>query len=161
MSDKILAVIPARGSDDEVEHMNIRELGGRPLVCYTIKAALNSKKIDRVVVSTEDRSIAEIALKNGAEVPFLRPEGLCGDDTTLADVVKFNLDKLKETEGYTFDIIVVLLPNTPFKNSSDIDSMIEQLKKNGLDSVIPLCSMSEFFWRIDGGRLTPNNFDYR
>jgi CMP-N-acetylneuraminic acid synthetase len=161
MTEKILAVVPARGGKDEVEHMNIRELGGQPLIYYTIRAALNSEKINRIIVSTEDKAVAKIAIKNGAEVPFLRPENLCGDDTTLADVIKFILDKLKETESYTCDIIVVLLPNTPFKASSDIDVMIEQLKKKGLDSVIPLCSMSEFFWRVDGDRLTPDNFDHR
>lgn len=162
MKKEILAIIPARGSKDEIEHMNIRDLGGHPLIYYTIKAALNSEYINRVIVSTEDIAIKEISLKNGAQVPFLRPEYLCNGDITIADVVSFTLDKLKKTEDYDCDIVVILLPNTPFKTSGDIDKMIEYLNENNFDSVIPLRKMSGFFWKNDvNNNIHPLNFEYR
>lgn len=160
MAENILAMIPARGSRDEVEHMNIRELGNHPLIYYTIKAALKSTKINRVVVSTEDERVKEISINSGAEVPFMRPDYLCNDDITLADVVAFTLEKLYK-EGYTCDLLVVLLPNTPFKTADDMDKMIEHLKENNFDSVIPLCQRNEFFWRIEGEKIIPDNFDER
>lgn len=157
----ILAIIPARGRKDEVEHMNIRDLGGHPLIYYTIKAALNSNYINRLIVSTEDNTVKDISIKNGAEVPFLRPEYLCNGDITLADVVSFTLNELKTTEGYDCDIVVVLLPNTPFKTIEDIDKMIEYLEEKNFDSVIPLRALNGFFWRIDGTNIYPVNFEYR
>lgn len=161
VNGNILAIIPARGGRDEVEHMNIRELGGHPLTHYTIKAALKSTKINRVIVSTEDEAVKEISIKSGAEVPFMRPDYLCNGDTTLVDVISFTLEKLYATEGYDCHLVVVLLPNTPFKTPDDIDKMIEHLKRNNFDSIIPLCQMNEFFWKIEGGNIIPANFDYR
>lgn len=158
---EILAIIPARGSKDEVKHMNIRELGGRPLIYYTIQAALKSSKINRVMVSTEDKDIKEIALRCGAQVPFLRPDYLCNDGTLMADVVSFSLEKLKSTESYTCDLVVTLYPNTPFKAAEDIDKMIDSLVKNDYDSIIPLVQLKELVWRIEDSSLVPENFDYR
>ena len=157
----ILAIIPARGCKDEVPHMNIRELGNHPLVYYTIEAVKKSSKINRVVVSTEDERVKEVSLDCGAEVPFLRPENMCNGDITLADVVEFTLSELHATEGYRCDVVVVLLPNAPFKTAHDIDKMIEHLEKNNLDSVMPLCQRREFFWQIEGEKVLPANFDAR
>ena len=157
----ILAIIPARGCKDEVPHMNIRELGNRPLVSYTIKAANKSSKISRVVVSTEDERVKEISINYGAEVPFMRAEHICNSETSLGDVITFTLEKLHATEGYSCDIIVILLPNTPFKEADDIDKMIKHLQENDLDSVIPLCRRNEFFWKIEGEKMIPTNFDER
>lgn len=161
MDKNVLAIIPARGSNDELEHMNIRELGNHPLIYYTIKAALGSKKIDRVIVSTEDNTVSDISVSLGAEVPFMRPDYLCNGDTTLIDVAKYVLDKLYTTEGSAYDIVVVLLPNTPFKTSQDIDNMIEYLIINNVNSVIPFCQVKEFLWEIDGNKIIPVNFDDR
>jgi CMP-N-acetylneuraminic acid synthetase len=161
MKEKILAVIPARGSKDEVEHMNIRELGGRPLIYYTIKAALESKKINRVIVSTEDETVAKIAMDYGAEVPFLRPIELSNKDINLAEVISKTLEKLHDIEDYNCNIVVELLPNTPFKKAEDIDKMIDLLNEEDFDSVIPLCQMKEFVWKPDGQTITPDNFEHR
>ena len=159
--ENILAIIPARGSRDEVAHMNIRELGGHPLLYYTIKAALKSTRINRVIVSTEDEAVKDVSIQSGAEVPFLRPDYLCDGDITLAEVVSFTLEKLHTDEGYDCRIVVVLLPNAPFKTPEDIDKMIEHLQRNDYDSVIPLCQVNEFFWKLEGADITPANFDYR
>jgi len=156
-----LAIIPARGCKDEVPHMNIRNLGNHPLVYYTIKAASRSSKIDRIIVSTEDEKVRDISLRSGAEVPFMRPEHMCNGDITLAEVVGHTLRKLGETEGYRCDVVVVLLPNAPFKSAHDIDKMIDHLEQNDLDSVIPLCERREFFWRVEGDKALPSNFDDR
>lgn len=157
----ILGFIPARGSKDEIKHMNIRELGGHPLIYYTIKAALKSSKINRVIVSTEDEDIKEIAVNSGADVPFLRPEYLCNDGVLMADVVSYTLEKLHSTESYTCDLVTVLYPNNPFKTSEDIDNMIGILLKNDYDSVIPLVQIRELFWRISESNIVPENFDCR
>lgn len=161
MHENILAIIPARGCMDEVAHMNIREIGGYPMIHYTINSALKSSNINRIVVSTEDSAVEEIAIKSGVEVPFKRPEYLCDGNTTLADVVSFTLEKLYDTEKYECDIVVVLLPNTPFKTVADIDNMINHLKLNNFDSVIPLCRQEEFLWKIENGTVLPVNFDNR
>lgn len=158
---KILGFIPARGSKDEIKHMNIRELGGHPLIYYTIKAALKSSKINRVIISTEDKDIKEIALDCGAEVPFLRPDYLCNDGVLMSDVVSFTLERLHSIESYTCDLVVALYPNTPFKTTEDIDNMIEILIMNDYDSVIPLVQLKELFWRISENNIVPENFDYR
>jgi len=157
----ILAIIPARGCKDEVPHMNIRELGNHPLVYYTIKAANKSSKINRIVVSTEDERVKKISISYGAEVPFMRPEHMCNGEITLADVVGYTLRELHATEGYSCDVVVLLLPNAPFKTADDIDRMIEHFQQNDLDSIIPLRKRSEFFWRIEGEKLLPENFDER
>lgn len=161
MKKEVLAIIPARGSKDELDHMNIRELGGKPLINYTIKAALSSKIINRVIVSTENEEVNKVALDENAEVPFLRPDYLCNGDTTLVDVVSYTLEKLESSEGYTCDYVVVLLPNTPFKSSEDIDSMIEFLIDQDLDSIISLSQINEFIWKFDGNDLIPGNFSHR
>ena len=157
----ILAIIPARGCKDEVPHMNIRELGNHPLICYTIKAAKTSSKIGRIIVSTEDERVKEISLSYGAEVPFMRPENMCNGDITLADVMDFTLRELQFKEGYCCDVVVLLQPNAPFKTAEDIDRMVEHLQQNDLDSVIPLCQRTEFFWRIEKEEVLPANFDER
>jgi CMP-N-acetylneuraminic acid synthetase len=161
MNQEILAIIPARGSHDEVDHMNVRTLGGKPLIYYTIRAAQQSKKISRIIVSTDDEKIKDISIKFGAEVPFFRPKNLSKDTHSIKDVILHVLDTLYRSEGYSCDRVVVLLPNTPFKSPDDIDQMIEKLNSNCLDSVIPLCRKTELFWKIINGNIIPINFTIR
>ena len=89
---KRVAVIPARGGSKGISWKNIRQVGFKPLIVHTIEAALHSKNIDRVFVSTDSERIAEVARKAGAEVPFLRPAELADDKTPLAGVMKHFLD---------------------------------------------------------------------
>ena len=108
-NNHILGLIPARGHSDEIDHLNIKELGEKPMIVYSIEQALKSKYLDRLMVSTEDTKTAEISKKYGAEVPFMRPVELSSQDATVKDVVRHTLDNIK----HSFDIIVTLLPNAP------------------------------------------------
>ena len=109
----ILAIIPARGGSRRLPRKNVRLLCGKPLIAYTIEAALSSKLIDRVVVSTEDEEIAEVSKKYGAEV-LERPEELARDDSPTIDAVMHVLNWFEERKEF-FDIVVLLEPTSPLR----------------------------------------------
>lgn len=155
---KVLAIIPARGGSQGVPKKNIKILAGRPLIAYTINAALRSKYHPRVVVSTDDESIAEIAREFGAEVPFIRPSHLAKHDTPMLPVLQHAIECLKK-DGYNADIIAVLQPTSPLRTSEHIDQAISILLNTGADSVVSLCEAEHSpYWmkKIDrAGRVTP------
>lgn len=129
---KILAIIPARGGSKGLPGKNIRPLQGVPLVAWPIKAALNSRYIDRVIVSTDDANIAKIAEEYGADVPFLRPAHLAIDTSPSSDAVIHALDFCTESDG-AYDYIVLLEPTSPLTESTDIDHALEMLiERDGL-----------------------------
>ena len=119
----ILAVIPARGGSKGIPGKNIKDLYGQPLISYTIQAALDCKKIDRVVVSTDSEKIAGVAKKYGADVPFLRPAALAID--AVIDV----LERLQETYEY----VVLLQPTSPLRTAEDIEKAIDKAIASGKD----------------------------
>ena len=131
----VLAVIPARGGSKRVPQKNIRLLAGKPLISYTIKAALGSKLINRLIVSTDNEEIAEIAKRYGAEVPFLRPASLAQDDTPDQPVFKHALQKLNEMDGYIPEIVLNLRPTTPLKTPEIIDRVIQKMVETQADIV--------------------------
>jgi len=128
--NKILAIIPARGGSKRVPRKNIKILGGKPLLAYSIEHSQSSKYINRTIVSTEDEEIAQIAKKYGAEVPFMRPKELAQDDTTDFPVFEHVLNWLKENENYLPDVVVQLRPTSPLRKVEDVDGAIELLMKN-------------------------------
>jgi len=117
---RILGLIPARGGSKGIPRKNVRLLGGKPLIAWTIDEAKKSKYIDRLVVSTDDHEIAEIARKYGADVPFMRPAELATDTARGVDVVLHALHKLPE-----YDAVILLQPTSPFRTTADIDGAIE------------------------------------
>ena len=127
----ILAVIPARSGSKGVPNKNIKELAGKPLIAYSISAAIKSKLIDRVIVSTDSEKYASISKDYGAEVPFIRPNEYSGDDSTDYDFVKHLLDWLAKNEGNTPDYIIHLRPTTPLRDPSILDNVIEKFMNNG------------------------------
>jgi len=131
---KILALIPARGGSKGLPRKNIKPLLGKPLIAWTIEQSLASKYLDKVVVSTEDKEIAEISKKYGAEVPFIRPKELAKDDTPSIDVVLHAIDFLEKKE--LFNIIVLLQPTSPLRTISDIDNSIEFLFSKNAQAII-------------------------
>ena len=131
---KVVCVIPARGGSKGVPRKNIKILGSKPLIAYTIEQALQSKYIDRIVVSTEDREIADISRQYGAEVPFMRPVVLAGDQVATIDVLLHAINWLEE-DKYAFDIIVLLHTTTPLRVVKDIDSCIEMLLGTKADNI--------------------------
>jgi CMP-N-acetylneuraminic acid synthetase len=155
---QILALIPARGGSKGVARKNIRELAGKPLIVWTIEMASACSTLDRVIVSTEDQEIAEIARQYGAEVPFIRPGELAQDDTPDLPVYQHALSWLAEHEGYRPDIVVWLRPTTPLRTVQDVEAAIQLLIETGADCVRSV-SLAEHhpYWmkQLDGDRLVP------
>jgi N-acylneuraminate cytidylyltransferase len=123
----VLALIPARGGSKRVPRKNIKELAGKPLLFYTIEQAKKSKYIDRLIVSTDDKDVAQVARECGAEVPFMRPDELAGDEVTDFPVFLHSLEWLRDHERYQPDIVVQLRPTHPLRKAEDVDKAIEIL----------------------------------
>lgn len=113
---KVLGLIPARGGSKSIVNKNLVDLGGSPLIKWTIDAASKSS-LSRVVVSTENQEIAQVCRRLGAEVPFVRPDSLANDDAQSIDVVLHALDALDEQ----FDAVMLLQPTSPFRTHEDIN----------------------------------------
>ena len=137
---KILAIIPARGGSKGVPRKNIKELGGMPLLAYTTESALQSKLIDRLILSSEDETIIETAKNLGLEVPFVRPQELAKDQSGSLEVVQHAVEFL-EQQGDFYDAILLLQPTSPFREKGFIDRAIKnfiQSKADALVSVLPV-----------------------
>jgi len=156
----VLGVIPARGGSKTIPHKNIAKLAGRPLLAYTCDAALASKRLTRVVLSTDDPFIAEIGRQCGVEVPFLRPANLAQDDTPMLGVLQHALSVLRETEGYQPDAVVLLQPTSPLRRAEHVDAAVEMLLKKDVDSVVSVVEVPHQFnpaslLRLEDDRLVP------
>lgn len=156
----IIAAIPARGGSKGIPRKNIRLLCGKPLIAYTIEAALGSKYIDRVVVSTEDEEIAKIAREYVAEV-IERPQELADDFAPTEPVLEHVFRYMKEAEGYQADVIVLLQPTSPLRNSQHIDEAIETFFSNKYDSLLSVCPSHAFLWKTDRKKVYSVNYDFR
>jgi len=132
---KILGLIPARGGSKGIPNKNRKELGGKPLMQYTIDAALGSKMLSRVIFSSEDKTLIKLAEKLGVEVPFIRPEELSEDTSGSIEVVQHALDFVSKN-GEQYDAVCLLQVTTPFRSSQFIDNAITTFIKNGNDSLI-------------------------
>jgi len=132
----ILALIPARGGSKRLPRKNIRPLLGKPLIAWTIEQALISKYIDRVIVSTDDKEIAEVSQKYGAEVPFMRPKELATDEAGSVDVILHALKYLEDADNYSPDIVVLLQPTSPLRTTEETDKALELFFTNKYDSLI-------------------------
>ena len=131
---KPICIIPARGGSKGVPRKNIRRILNKPLIAYTIEKSLKSNIFSHVIVSTEDKEIAKISKKYGAEVPFMRPKNLAKDNTSMADVLIHAVKKLLSL-GYSFEIFVNRDCTVPFIRNSDIKSSISLMKKTNCDAV--------------------------
>lgn len=121
-NQKILGLIPARGGSKGILRKNLRELGGKPLLAWSIEAAQNSRYLDRIVLSSEDAEIIETAKKFGCEVPFVRPDELAADNAPgIAPV----LHALSMLQAENYDYLVLLQPTSPLRQGADIDAAIE------------------------------------
>ncbi|TSC74748.1 MAG: N-acylneuraminate cytidylyltransferase [Parcubacteria group bacterium Gr01-1014_44] len=162
---QILALIQARGGSKGLPKKNIRLLGGKPLISHSIEVALQSKLIDRVVVSTDSEEIAAVAKAAGAEVPFLRPAELAQDLTPNAPVVEHCLTWLKEHENYSPDLIVFLYPTGPFRTVEEIEEAINILENHpeadSLRSMVEPHHSPYKMWKPQGDYVRPfvENFD--
>ncbi len=132
---RVVCVIPARGGSKGVPRKNIKQLAGKPLIAYTIEQALQSQYIDRTIVSTEDKEIACISKQYGAEVPFMRPEALAGDQVGAMDVLLHAVDWCETIDNYPFDVFVLLHATTPLRKAEDIDACIKMLIDEKADNI--------------------------
>ncbi len=151
-----LAIIPARGGSKRLPRKNIKSLNGKPLIYYTIRESFKSRYISKIVVSTEDEDIARISSKYGAKV-IKRPKELSKDDTPSIDVVLHALSTL-EVQDFKPDIVVLLQPTSPLRNSQDIDNAIELFMKSDCESVISVCEAEHSpYWsfKVENGYLKP------
>lgn len=133
---KIIALITARGSSKGIPDKNIKNFCGKPLIAWTIIAAKNAKKIDRIIVSTDSQKIAKIARKYGAETPFLQPQELAQPHSKLEYVLKYAVDWLKKNENYTTDYVAWLLPTNPLRQARHIDEAVRLAIKEKTDCLI-------------------------
>jgi CMP-N-acetylneuraminic acid synthetase len=140
-NQSFLAVIPARGGSKRLPRKNVLDLAGKPLISWSIEAALDCSSLDEVMVTTDDDEIAEVAKRHGAKVPFLRPEYLASDTATSFDAIKHAIDYYREELGKNFDFVVLLQPTSPLRNSHNISEAIKLLVEKNADAVISVCEV--------------------
>jgi len=161
-----IAIIPARGGSKRIPRKNIKEFFGKPIIAYSIDAALKSALFDKVIVSTDDYEIAEISKNYGAEVPFMRSEKNSNDFATTADVLLEVIENFRY-KGYEFDHLCCIYPTAPFINSDHLKQGFDILNSTGADSVIPVVRFSypiQRAFKIENGRLLmiwPENLNAR
>lgn len=149
---EVIAVIPARGGSKGIPRKNIREIAGYPLIAYSIAAGLQSERVTRVIVSTDEPEIAGVARSFGAEVPFLRPAALAQDDTLDLPVFNHVLTWLQENENYQPELVVQLRPTSPIRPPDLVDQAIKKLLDNpeadSVRGVVPAGQNPHKMWRI-------------
>jgi pseudaminic acid cytidylyltransferase len=136
-----LCIIPARGGSKRIPRKNIRDFLGKPIIAYTIEAALQSGLFDKVMVSTDDPEIAEVSKKHGAEVPFMRSASTSGDFATTADVIAEVL-KQYEAEGISFEYACCCYATAPFITSIRLGEGFDRIVEKNADSVFPISAFS-------------------
>ena len=141
LEKKILALIPARGGSKGIRNKNITSLYGKPLIAYTVEAAIKSKYIDEVVISTDSFEIAEIAKAYGAKIPFMRPTELAQDHSKTIDVVIHAIQELNQSREY--DALILLQPTQPLRNEEDIDVAIEEYFYRGEKSLVSISEVND------------------
>ncbi|BDX07753.1 cytidylyltransferase domain-containing protein [Planctobacterium marinum] len=135
----VLAFIGARAGSKGLPGKNSRNLGGKPLVAWTIEAALGSEIITDTLVSTDSDEVIEIAKTLGVMAPFKRPESLAGDSAAIEDAISHGLNWLYENEGKNYDLVVMLQPTSPFRNCKQIDEAIRfylNQRQSDLDTLV-------------------------
>lgn len=138
---KRIAIITARGGSKRIPHKNIRDFCGKPILFYSIEAALKSHCFTTVMVSTDDEIIADLAKKAGAEVPFLRSDKTSGDFATTAEVIEEVLTEYKK-QGEEFDTACCIYPTAPFITTEKLQEAVRLLEEKDLDSVMPVVEFS-------------------
>ena len=139
MKEKFIAIIPARGGSKRLPHKNILDLGGKPLISWTIEAAKKSGLLDEIVVSTDSVEIQNLALNSNIKSPFIRPDFLSNDTASSFDVVEHCLEYYKNTEKREFEYLILLQPTSPLRSSNDIKNAIKLLEEKNADGIVSVC----------------------
>lgn len=156
-------MIPARGGSKGVPRKNLRPIAGKPLLQFTLEAALGASSLSRLIVSTDDEEIAGVARDAGADVPFMRPAELATDSARSLPVLQHALATVERQENApTYDAVVMLQPTTPFRSAQDIDGAVALLERSGADSVISVVDVGGHhparMKYLDGDRLVDPPF---
>ena len=138
---KNIAIITARGGSKRIPKKNIKEFCGKPIIAYSIEAAINSGMFDEVMVSTDSQEIADIAIQYGANVPFLRSEATSNDFATTKDVLMEVLDEYKK-RGKKFDVMCCIYPTAPFITDIKLKNAMEMLEGSDADWLMPVVAYS-------------------
>ena len=154
-TEKVIAIIPARGGSKTIPGKNLVPLGGKPLVAWPIRLAQSVKRIDRITVSTDDDEIMSVARRHGAEVPFKRPAALAKYATPTLPVLHHAIDYIEKNEDYKPDIILLLYPTTPFLRRERIEAALDLFEKTGCNSVMGVVEDWGRFWRLQRGKYIP------
>jgi N-acylneuraminate cytidylyltransferase len=155
-----VAIIPARGGSRGIPRKNLVPVAGKPLVAYTIEHARATPAIDRVIVSTDDAEIGEVAERYGAEV-IRRPAEISGDRAPSEMALLHTLDELETREGYRPDLVVMLQATSPLRREGDVQRAIEMLIAEEADSLFSACTVHGFLWHREDGDLSSIGYDYR
>jgi CMP-N,N'-diacetyllegionaminic acid synthase len=156
---RTLGVIPARGGSKGVPGKNLRTVAGRPLLAYTADAARESRRLSRVIVSTDDAALREVAQGLRLEVPFMRPKELAKDDTLMLPVLQHAVRAMKDL-GFSAEAVVLLQPTSPLRRGEHIDRAVDLLVSSGAESVVTVVEVPHQYnpasvMRLDGERLKP------
>lgn len=143
--EKVLALVPARGGSKGLPGKNVRDLGGKPLIAWSIEAGRESTCVDEVIVSTDDAEISEAARLWGAEVPFLRPAELATDEAKSIDVILHALDWYAG-QGARFGYLLLLQPTSPLRTAVDIDDAFALLADRQGKGVVSVCETEHHPW---------------
>ena len=152
-----MAIIIARGGSKSIPRKNVLSLHGKPLVAWPIDLATSVDRVDRIVVSTDDDEIMDIAKQYGAEVPFKRPAKLAQDETETLPVVQHCLSYFFEKEHYRPGIVLLLYPTAPFLKKARIEKALDLFEQKQCNSVMSIVEDWGRFWRLDefSGRYVP------
>jgi len=154
----VLAIIPARGGSKGIPRKNLRLLAGKPLIAYSVEAAQQATSISRLVCSTDDDQIAEVAQSLGVDVPFRRPEHLATDVANQLEVVQHAVQVVQTLDNTVYDVILLLQPTTPLRNAEDIDAALA-LMDEGIDSVVSFKRVEQghpyYMYTLENNRPVP------
>jgi len=145
---RVVALVLARGGSKGVPGKNIALVGGKPLIAWTIEAALASTRICRLILSTDDDEIAELARAHGCEVPFRRPPELARDESTGFDVCVHALRWIEGHEGRRPDFLLVLQPTSPLRTTADIDAVIDLATETRAPAVVSVSEASQHPYNV-------------
>jgi CMP-N,N'-diacetyllegionaminic acid synthase len=141
----VLGVVTARAGSKGIPGKNTKLLAGKPLIAYTIEAALASGAFDRLMLSTDDEDAAAIARGLGCDVPFMRPAALSADDTPHLPVMQHAVEWLRDHDGYVADWVMILMPTSPLRRPTDITDAVQLAVASGADSVVSVDEMPAHF----------------
>ena len=157
---KILGIIPARGGSKRLARKNLRLLAGKPLVAWTIEAARAARRLSRLVVSSDDAEVLEVAAGYDANLPLARPGDISGDQSPAIDFVRHALSVLEAGGQGSFDAVVIMQPSSPLTLPADIDATIDLLIRSGADSAVSVMQLDHAVHPLkmkllEGDRLLP------